>query len=152
MPAATPQTAIRRSVSQSPPSRPGRFVHRRPVTTMQTAIASSSISPYMWMSSGPSSKKPLEVGRTAVVEQRDGLMQIDIVTRRKPLGSARRVAGPLELLGAPALDPVELCGFENVEFGLAHSAMPPVVAVMPTSSARANALFSPVWGERHYLW
>ena len=27
---------------------------------MQTAIASSSISPYMWMSSGPSSKKPLD--------------------------------------------------------------------------------------------
>jgi hypothetical protein len=30
--------------------------------------------------------------------------------------------------------------------------MPPVVAVMPTSSACANALFSPVWVERHYLW
>ena len=27
---------------------------------MQTAIASSSISPYMWMSSGPTSKKPLD--------------------------------------------------------------------------------------------
>jgi hypothetical protein len=30
------------------------------VTMMQTVIASSSVSPYMWMVSGPSSKKPLE--------------------------------------------------------------------------------------------
>src|ERR671930_283203 len=59
MPAATAHTAMRRRRSQSPPSQPGRFVQRRPVTTMQTAIASSSISPYMWMSTGPSSKKPV---------------------------------------------------------------------------------------------
>ena len=46
-------------MSQSPPSGPGRFVQRSPVTTMQTAIASSSISPYMWIVTGPTSKKPL---------------------------------------------------------------------------------------------
>jgi len=54
IPAATPHTAQRKIRSQSPP----RFTHRFPVTQVQIAIAASSVSPYMWIVSGPSSIVP----------------------------------------------------------------------------------------------
>src|SRR6266508_560202 len=56
MPAATPQTATRKTRSQSPPQR----TQRQPVRATQAAIASSSISPYMWIVNGPASIVPLE--------------------------------------------------------------------------------------------
>src|SRR3954454_1946616 len=55
MPAATPQTATLSTRSQSPPRR----TQRTPVSQMHAAIASSSISPYMWIVSGPRSRVPL---------------------------------------------------------------------------------------------
>src|SRR4029453_4197787 len=54
MPAATPQTAHRKMRSQSPP----RLTHRRPVTYVQSAIAASSVRPYMWIVNGPTSSVP----------------------------------------------------------------------------------------------
>ena len=54
IPAATPQTAQRKMRSQSPP----RLTQRRPVTYVHTAIAASSVSPYMWTVNGPSSSVP----------------------------------------------------------------------------------------------
>src|SRR5919204_3269858 len=55
MPKATPQTATRKIRSQSPPQRTQRI----PVSAMQAAIASSSISPYMWIESGPTWTTPV---------------------------------------------------------------------------------------------
>ncbi len=55
IPKATPQTATRRTRSQSPP----RATQRTPVSQMAAAIASSSIRPYMWTVSGPRSIVPL---------------------------------------------------------------------------------------------
>src|ERR671937_2374761 len=55
MPKATPQTATRKIRSQSPPQR----TQRQPVRATHAAIASSSISPYMWIVSGPTSIVPL---------------------------------------------------------------------------------------------
>src|SRR5438552_16451745 len=54
-PNATPQTATRRTRSQSPPRR----TQRTPVSQIAAAIASSSISPYMWIVTGPRSIVPL---------------------------------------------------------------------------------------------
>src|SRR5947207_341974 len=55
IPNATPQTATRRTRSQSPPRR----TQRKPVSAIAAAIASSSISPYMWIVTGPRSTVPL---------------------------------------------------------------------------------------------
>jgi transposase len=54
MPAPTPQTATRKIRSQSPPRR----VQRTPVSQMHAAIPASSISPYMWIVTGPRSSVP----------------------------------------------------------------------------------------------
>src|SRR5215212_7075164 len=54
MPKPTPQTATRKIRSQSPP----RATQRRPVIAIAAAIPSSSIRPYMWIVSGPSSSVP----------------------------------------------------------------------------------------------
>src|SRR6187200_2482920 len=54
MPAATPQTASWKIRSHSPP----RATQRRPVIQMHAAMPASSISPYMWIVSGPSSRVP----------------------------------------------------------------------------------------------
>src|SRR5919108_2825494 len=51
MPPATPHTAARRTRSQSPPI----LVQRIPMSTTAAAMASSSISPYMWIVNGPTS-------------------------------------------------------------------------------------------------
>src|SRR4029450_4081755 len=56
IPAATPQTATRKTRSQSPP----HFTQRYPVSATHAAIASSSMSPYMWIVNGPTSIVPLE--------------------------------------------------------------------------------------------
>src|SRR6266508_7029635 len=56
IPAATPQTATRKTRSQSPPQR----TQRHPVSATQAAIASSSMSPYMWIVNGPASIVPLD--------------------------------------------------------------------------------------------
>src|SRR5438093_5481794 len=55
MPAATPQPATRKTRSQSPPQRTQRY----PVNATQPAMASSSITPYMWILSGPTSIVPV---------------------------------------------------------------------------------------------
>src|SRR5436190_16574926 len=55
IPKATPHTATRRTRSHSPPRR----THRTPVSPIAAAIASSSISPYMWIVTGPRSIVPL---------------------------------------------------------------------------------------------
>src|SRR3954447_9991353 len=55
--------------SQSPPIR----VHRNPVRAMHATIATSSVSPYMWIVSGPRSTAPL-LG--------DGIDAISAVTDR----------------------------------------------------------------------
>src|SRR6266542_3872543 len=54
-PNATPQTATRRTRSQSPPRR----TQRTPVRPMQAAIAASRVRPYMCTVSGPRSTVPL---------------------------------------------------------------------------------------------
>src|SRR3989442_1204515 len=55
MPNATPQTATRKTRSQSPPQR----TQRQPVSATQAAIATRSMSPYMWIVNGPTSIVPL---------------------------------------------------------------------------------------------
>jgi len=55
IPNATPQTATRKMRSQSPP----RCTQRTPVSATQAAMASRSISPYMWSTSGPMSIVPV---------------------------------------------------------------------------------------------
>src|SRR5436309_7208419 len=108
-PKATPQTATRKTRSQSPPRR----TQRKPVRPMQAAIAASRVSPYMCTVSGPSSRVPLcgdgneatsDTGRgilpvsaesargirleedlqrqfrgAAAVEQLDGVVEVDVV-------------------------------------------------------------------------
>ena len=49
IPAITPHTATRKIRSQSPPQR----TQRTPVSHTHAAIASSSITPYMWIVNGP---------------------------------------------------------------------------------------------------
>src|SRR5256714_7709101 len=130
MPKPTPHTATRKTRSQSPPQR----THRQPVSATQPAIASSSISPYMWMVSGPTSTVPLcgdgieasrvtrqrilpvapetssendakrEIERAAEPEQVDRAVEVDVVSHGNLGRGRRRVAGALELLGAPRLD------------------------------------------------
>ena len=55
IPKPTPQTATRKTRSQSPP----RFTQRTPVNQMQPAMPASSISPYMRIASGPAWTTPL---------------------------------------------------------------------------------------------
>ena len=45
-----------------------------------------------------------QLGRAAVPEEVGGAVQVDVVPLRKRGRGARVVAGPLELLGPPALD------------------------------------------------
>jgi hypothetical protein len=58
-------------------------------------------------------------GATAT-KKLDRAMEIDVVARCESSGSAATVAGPLQLLRTPVLDPPLLGVFENVELGLAH--------------------------------
>src|SRR5919106_5558540 len=123
MPAATPQTATRKTRSQSPPRR----VQRSPVSPTAHAIASSSMSPYAWIETGPrlisppegdgmDARRPLtersfvldqdgdgDLGRTAALEQRDRGVQIDVGPGRERGRRALRVAGAEELLEPPGL-------------------------------------------------
>ena len=55
IPNATPQTATRKTRSQSPPQR----TQRQPVSATAPAMASRSMSPYMWIVNGPRSIVPL---------------------------------------------------------------------------------------------
>src|ERR1041385_9125044 len=55
-PAMTPQSATRKMRSQSPP----QLTQRRPVSQMQAAMPSSSITPYMCSVSGPRLKVPFD--------------------------------------------------------------------------------------------
>src|SRR5207247_10777462 len=55
MPAATPQTATRRTRSGSPP----QLFQRYHVSAMHATIASSSISPYMWIERPKTSNVPV---------------------------------------------------------------------------------------------
>ena len=56
MPAMTPHSATRKTRSQSPP----QLTQRRPVSQMQAAMPSSSITPYRWRVSGPRLNVPSE--------------------------------------------------------------------------------------------
>src|ERR1044071_3772887 len=137
IPNATPQTATRRTRSQSPPSR----VQRMPVRPTQAAIASSSISPHMWRGSGrmsmtrvcgqgseatngpggivpaPSGRRYREglqqdaerrLGRAAPFEQPDGEVEVDVVACGQLRGVLGVEPGPLQLVRAPLLDPLRL--------------------------------------------
>lgn len=106
---------------------------------MHAMIASSSISPYMWIARPKMSNDPLwgegiEASRltrrdilpwrdeacalqenlhgdfdwATLVHEVDREVEIDVVALGDSSGIARSVAGALELLGAPLLDPVEL--------------------------------------------
>ena len=77
MPAPTPQTAQRKIRSQSPP----RLTKRVPVIQMQTPIAASNVSPYMWIVSGPRSTAPLP---GEGIEARIRLMLLRILARQEP--------------------------------------------------------------------
>ncbi len=55
-PAMTPQSATRKTRSQSPP----QATQRRPVSQMQAAMPSSSITPYIWSVRGPRLNVPFE--------------------------------------------------------------------------------------------
>src|SRR6266540_5817949 len=148
-PNATPQTATRRMRSQSPPRR----TQRTPVRTMQAAIASSSIRPYMWIVSGPMSivlvcgegmkarvtgrtfcppaPRPADdcgldqdvdrqLVRTAVLDEADREVEIDVVPGGKRDRVARVVTGPHELLGTPVLDPFHLVLRKKLELNRRH--------------------------------
>src|SRR5205823_7824192 len=138
IPAITPQIAMRKTRSQSPPQR----TQRRPVSQMHAAIASSSITPYMWIVNGPSLYTPVggegieasrdsaliersfcplrrlqedlkrELGRAAALEQVDGRVQVDVEARREARGVHRVVARAHQQLGPPALHALQL-GLEH---------------------------------------
>src|SRR5829696_8424556 len=77
-------------------------------------------------------------------------MQIDVVACRKPPGSARPVPRPLQLLGTPAHDLLVLGVLEDVDFGLGHSAVPPVVAyphIVGSSDGPALPLLGKLWSS-----
>src|SRR5919204_5567719 len=131
IPAMTPQIATGKQRSQSPPQRTQRI----PVSQMHAAIASSSVTPYIWIVNGPALYTPVggegieastavtpplcpplrldedlerELGRTAAVEQLDRGAQVDVEPARQLGGRIRLEAGFEQLLGAPALDALEL--------------------------------------------
>src|SRR5919198_6563743 len=135
IPNATPQTATRKTRSQSPPQR----TQRQPVSKTQAAMASSSISPYMWIVSGPTSIVPLcgegmlarnvtgqkilpaaagaclleqdlqRQRRLAAARQElDRKVEVDVRPRRQLGRSGRTVARQFELLGPPGLDQLGL--------------------------------------------
>src|SRR5215211_1680995 len=141
IPKATPQTATWKTRSQSPPRR----VQRIPVSTVAATMASSSISPYAWIESGPRSISPRDgdgmlrigirgilaaairrseqdlqrqLGRAAVLDQLDRPVEVDVVPGRESGGRGGRVARALELGGAPALHPLQLVPVTDV--GGAH--------------------------------
>src|SRR5689334_4336735 len=118
---------------------------------MQAAIATSSISPYMWIVSGPRSTVPLcgegnaatgkvtrailpaeavarsleqdperQLGLAALLEQPDRHVQVDVRARGELGRVLRRVAGPLELLVPPALDPLRLGLVVDLDFCRRH--------------------------------
>src|SRR5436190_13377398 len=59
--------------------------------------------------------------RAALPDQIGREMEIDIVPGRQPGRVANRIAGPLELLGAPLLDPVELGVQAELSFRRSHT-------------------------------
>src|SRR3954464_13480034 len=116
---------------------------------MQAAIASSSISPYMWIVSGPRSSVPLcgegmearltratfcpvvetpasdqDVDRrlvgAALLEQLDREVQVDVVPGRQRHRVARVEARADQLLGAPVLDALDLGLDDDVCLSRSH--------------------------------
>src|SRR5215208_1615635 len=102
---------------------------------MHAAIASSSINPYMWSWSGPRSRTPVDgegidavtrgiyragarrleqdahrelVRAAALADELDRPVQVDVEALGELGRVAGRVAGALELLGAPLLDALAL--------------------------------------------
>ena len=105
---------------------------------MQAAMPASSISPYMWIVSGPSSSVPddgdgmearkvtagilprlsdgarleqdleRQLGCAAVAKQVDRVVEIDVGASREQRRRRRLVARTLELFGTPALDSLQL--------------------------------------------
>src|SRR5919201_595086 len=105
MPAMTPQIATRKQRSQSPPQRTQRI----PVSQMHAAIASSSVTPYIWIVNGPALYTPVGgegiEASTAVTPPLCPPLRLDEDLERE-LG---RTAAVEQLdRGAPALDALEL--------------------------------------------
>src|SRR5881392_2737959 len=115
MPAATPQTATRRTRSGSPPNR----FQRTDVNQMQATIASSSIRPYMWIGRPKMWKTPVCGDEIEASSRVTGATFCR--PGRQPGRVANRIAGPLELLGAPLLDPVELGVQAELSFRRSHT-------------------------------
>src|SRR5262245_19248345 len=131
-PAATPQTATRITRSGSPPI----AFQRRDVSQTHARIATSSVSPYRWMCSGPTLTMPVcgdgidastrrlsssygleedlerEVDRAAELDQLDRAVQVDVVALGQLSCGSGVVPCPLELLGPPANDAVGLGLFD----------------------------------------
>src|SRR5215213_5870547 len=132
IPKPTPQTATRKTRSQSPP----RLTQRTPVSQMQPAMPSSSISPYMRIASGPAWTTPVcgdgmlrsstcgilpaarparagnrleqdlkrQLGRAAAMHEVDRAMEVDVEPRCKRLRSVGLIACAFELGDPPPLD------------------------------------------------
>src|SRR5436190_7477360 len=132
IPKPTPQTATRKTRSQSPP----RLTQRTPVSQMQAAMPSSSINPYIRIDSGPRWTTPVcgegilrsstvrfcpqrgqavrgnalqqdlerQLGRAAATHEIDRAVQVDVEPRAERLRSVGLVACPFELGDPPPLD------------------------------------------------
>jgi hypothetical protein len=70
-----------------------------------------------------------DLGRTALAEEVDGAVQVDVVTGGELGRGGGVVAGPLELLGAPRLDPLELAVLSEAGLGRRHLCFLPPQAV-----------------------
>src|SRR4051812_32424029 len=73
--------------------------------------AGSRCRPATWGGRGLPLQKDLDGGlrRAAALDEGDGLVEVDIRTKCELSGRARCVAGALESLPAPPLDPLSLC-------------------------------------------
>ena len=65
-----------------------------------------------------------ELPRAAATEEVDGEVKVDIVARGEDESALRVVPGSLELLAAPALDPIDLGDVNGLELCRRHDALP----------------------------
>src|SRR4029079_18561991 len=139
----TPQSATRKTRSQSPP----QLTQRRPVSQMQAAMPRRSMTPYMCSVSGPRLKVPLdgdgiearttpvtaahcarrrgrallnlaqdpegERGRAAALHERDRVVEIDIEPGCERDGIVSGETDAHQFAGAPALDALSF-GLDDV--------------------------------------
>src|SRR5215218_2827327 len=106
IPKPTPQTATRKTRSQSPP----RLTQRTPVSQMQPAMPSSSISGILPAARPAREGNRLEqdlkrqLGRAAAMHEVDRAMEVDVEPRCKRLRSVGLIACAFELGDPPPLD------------------------------------------------